>query len=103
MSLALESPQDVADALRDRLRRRRLALNLSQAGLAERSGVNLHSLRRFERTGLIALESLLKIALVLGVLADFDQIAAGEPKGGDKRSLDEILAASRTRNRGRRT
>lgn len=97
----LQSPEDVAHALRDRMKRRRLALNLSQAGLAERSGVNLHSLRRFEKTGLIALDSLLKIALVLGVLADFDQIAAGELKSEDTRSLDEILASSKTRNRGR--
>lgn len=101
MSLMLQSPEDVAHALRDRMKRRRLALNLSQAGLAERSGVNLHSLRRFEKTGLIALDSLLKIALVLGVLADFDQIAAGELKSEDTRSLDEILASSKTRNRGR--
>jgi transcriptional regulator with XRE-family HTH domain len=91
----------VATALRDRLKRRRLALNLSQAGLAERSGVNLHSLRRFEKTGLIALESLLRIALVLGVLADFDQIAAGALEPEDTRSLDEILASAKTRNRGR--
>lgn len=101
MSLILQSPEDVAHALRDRMKRRRLALNLSQAGLAERSGVNLHSLRRFEKTGLIALDSLLKIALVLGVLADFDQIAAGDLKPEDTRSLDEILASSKTRNRGR--
>lgn len=103
MRLTLTTPEDTALALRDRLKRRRLALNLTQAGLAERSGVNLHSLRRFEKTGLIALDSLLKIALVLGVLADFDQIATSDPGAEDTRTLDEILASNKTRNRGRLT
>lgn len=76
-------------------------LNLSQAGLAQRSGVNLYSLRRFEKTGLVSFESLLNLAVVLGALDDFDQIAAGDLKPIETRSLDEILAGSQTRNRGR--
>ena len=101
MQLKIRTPEDVSHSMRDRLRRRRLALNLSQAGLAERSGVNLHSLRRFEKTGLISFESLLKLALVLGVLDDFDRVGTIESQLPEARSLDEILAGSRQRNRGR--
>jgi transcriptional regulator with XRE-family HTH domain len=87
--------------IRDRFRARRLAMNLSQAGLAKRSGVTLGSLKRFERTGLIAFDSLLKLALVLGCLGDFERIAVDDDSALAGRSLDDILAESRTRQKGR--
>ena len=55
-------------------KQKRLSLNLTQSGLASRSGVSLPSLKRFEKTGLISLKSLLDIALVLGCLSDFEDI-----------------------------
>ncbi|WP_446425563.1 helix-turn-helix domain-containing protein [Mailhella sp.] len=53
---------------------RRLELNITQAELAERSGVSLGSLRRFESTGEISLRSLLELALVLGELKEFSTL-----------------------------
>lgn len=47
---------------------------ISQAELAERAAVSLGSLRRFEQTGQISYESLLKISLILGQLEDFEQV-----------------------------
>ena len=73
MSISLNTPRDVQRDLADRFKTRRLAVNLTQEGLAARSGVSWSSLKRFERTGLIALDSLLKLALVLGCLNDFDR------------------------------
>lgn len=78
-------------------------MNLSQAGLAKRSGVTLGSLKRFETTGLIAFDSLLKLALVLDCLGDFDNVAADDDRTLAGRSLDDILAASRPRKKGRLT
>ncbi len=101
MAIALHTPTDVLYDVRDRFKRRRLAMNLSQAGLAKRSGVTLGSLKRFETTGLIAFESLLKLALVLDCLGDFDKVAADDDRTLAGRSLDDILAASRTRKKGR--
>jgi transcriptional regulator with XRE-family HTH domain len=46
----------------------------SQSELAKRSGVSLGSLKRFELTGQISLESLLQLADVLNRLNDFDTI-----------------------------
>jgi transcriptional regulator with XRE-family HTH domain len=46
----------------------------SQSELAKRSGVSLGSLKRFERTGQISLESLLKLTDVLNHLNDFEAI-----------------------------
>ena len=101
MQFNLLTPADVALELRDRVRKRRLGLNMSQAGLAERSGVNLHSIRRFEIRGMISLESLLKIALVLDFLGDFDHVGAGEYKNIESRSLDDVLAINRSNERRR--
>ena len=40
--------------------------------MAERSGVSLGSLKRFENTGKISLDSLLKLMHLLGRLNEFD-------------------------------
>ncbi|MEZ5817401.1 MAG: helix-turn-helix transcriptional regulator [Hyphomicrobiaceae bacterium] len=82
------------------MKQRRLALNLTQSGLATRSGVTLGSLKRFETKGLIAFDSLLKLALVLECLDDFDKIAVDDDRALSARSLDEILAGDRTRKKG---
>ena len=47
---------------------------LSQSELADKSGVSLGSIKRFERTGQISLESLLKLAHLFDRLTDFDEV-----------------------------
>lgn len=103
LAVSLKSPSDVLLEVRDRFKRRRLAMNLTQSGLARRSGVTLGSLKRFETTGLVAFDSLLKLALVLDCLGDFDGVAADDVASMAGRSLDEVLAATRTRKKGRTT
>jgi hypothetical protein len=49
-------------------------MNLSQEGLAQRPGVSWSSLKGFERTGLIAFDSQLRLARVLDCPNDFDRI-----------------------------
>ncbi len=61
---------DIAKRAKDK----RLLLNMTQVELAERSGVSLGSVRRFENKGLISLAALLNIALVLGNLDDFEHL-----------------------------
>lgn len=81
-------------------RDRRLQMGLTQEGLAERSGVALPTLRKFERTGLISLESYLKLQMVLGALEALVEAAAG-PKETFA-SIDDVLTADAkpTRKRG---
>ncbi len=71
---ALQTPSDTQRELASRAKARRLELNISQAELAERSGVSLGSLRRFETTGEISLHSFLELALVLGELKEFSSL-----------------------------
>ena len=103
MAFSLKSPNDVLQEVRDRFKRRRLALNLTQAGLAKRSGVALGSLKRFETTGLVAFDSLLKLAIVLDCLGDFDGLAAEDAQSLIGRPLDEVLSQTRIRKKGRMT
>jgi transcriptional regulator with XRE-family HTH domain len=47
---------------------------IPQAALAEKSGVSLGSLKRFEQTGQISLESLLILSHFFDRLTDFDTV-----------------------------
>jgi transcriptional regulator with XRE-family HTH domain len=60
--------------LAGKVRQLRLQRKWKQSTLAERSGFSLASLRRFERTGLVSLQSLLKISITLGRLGDFNVV-----------------------------
>ena len=73
--LSLEpTPIEIGDELAKRHRILRRQLSISQVEMAERSGVSLGSLKRFENTGKISLESLLKLIHLLGRLKDFDSV-----------------------------
>lgn len=77
-------------------------MELTQEGLAERSGVALSTLRKFERTGAISLESFLKLHMVLGMLEDI--LKATQVKDTLFSSIDDVLEVDRapTRQRGKR-
>lgn len=104
MSVYLKTVQEVQAEIAARFKVRRLAMNLTQRELAARSGVTWASLKRFERQGLIALESLLKLAVVLECLDDFDALAVESESIPVAQSLDALLAtpASRRRATGRK-
>lgn len=69
-------PSNVISEIVTKLRVLRKKNKYSQQELARRYGVSLGSIKRFERTGKVSLESLLKIAHVLGRLQDFQQLFA---------------------------
>lgn len=100
MSIILLTPQEIQKRIAKRVRAKRLELNLSQQTLSEKSGVSYSSLKKFEQTGQIALEALLKLALVLGCMNDFDALFALK-KPETSLSLDELIEDS-TRKRGRK-
>ncbi|MCC6540005.1 MAG: helix-turn-helix domain-containing protein [Bryobacterales bacterium] len=90
------------ESLMRRLRARRLDLNLTQEGLAQRSGVAFATVKHFERTGLISLVSLLKLAVVLDCLNDFNHVCPPRERDLAASTLDQILAQPKRRQRGRR-
>jgi transcriptional regulator with XRE-family HTH domain len=96
---SLETPESVSRTLAARVRELRLARGWKQVTLAQRSGVSLASLRRFEESGRVSLQNLLDLAFALNRLDDFAALFQG-PRAS---SLAELEAAERrtTRKRGR--
>lgn len=88
--------------LAENVRAGRLHMNLTQQGLAERAGVPVPTLRKFEQKGAISLESFLKIQMVLGGLDAI--LKATETKAPEFTSIDDVLEAHTPsgRQRGRR-
>ena len=90
--------EDVARELAVRLRDRRLAEQLTQEGLAQRSGVPLGTLKKFERTGQVSLLSFIRLAVTLK-----DEAALGNLlRPRDFQSLEQVLEKPQ-RKRGRVT
>ncbi len=99
MPLLLLSPVEMATLIAKRVKAKRLALNFSQRSLADRSNVSYGVIKKFERTGKISLESLLKIAMTLDAMDEFDLLF--KQKSFEQfASLDELLK-NNTRERGR--
>ncbi|MEY3238621.1 MAG: hypothetical protein RIR11_59 [Bacteroidota bacterium] len=69
-----KKPYDFLQEIALRHKALRKKAGFSQSDLAKRSGVSLGSLKRFERTGQISLESLLLLTDVLNRLNDFEAI-----------------------------
>jgi transcriptional regulator with XRE-family HTH domain len=77
----------VKNNLVNRVKLRRKEQKLSQKALAEKSQVSFGSIKRFETSGEISLNSLLKIAFVLGCEKDFNELFAKKTYS----SLDEVI------------
>jgi len=90
--------EDIAHELASRVRERRLAEQLTQEGLAQRSRVPFGTLKKFERTGQISLISFVRLAVTLQDEAALDNLL----KPRDFQSLDEVLDKSK-RKRGKIT
>ena len=69
-----KTPKEVMTLLSERIKTLRKAEKISQKILSEKSGVSYASIRKFETTGIISLESLLKISDALKRLTDFESI-----------------------------
>lgn len=96
---SLETPEQISQKLAARAKALRLDRGWKQATLAERSGVSLASLRRFEESGKISLQSLLDLAFALNRLDDFEALLQPPPAS----SIAELERAEQrpVRKRGR--
>lgn len=101
--MSLMTAAKAQEKLARNVKARRLALGLTQSGLASRSGVPLGTLRKFERTGAASIETLFKLLMVVGGLERMVDASASEQ--GEFSSIDEVLDADRkpSRKHGWRT
>ena len=87
----------IATELAVRVRNRRLAQNLTLEGLARRSGVALGTLKKFERTGQIALVSFIRLVITLKDEAALENLLLEQKF----ETLDEVLQNRKKPKRGR--
>lgn len=70
----LKPPKEIRLELAERMKKVRLAQNMTQKELAEKSGIPLPTLRRFEATGEVSLKALVNFALALKKAGDLAQV-----------------------------
>lgn len=100
ISIIMTTPQEMLKKIAAKAKAKRLSLDLSQKTLSLKSGVSYGVLKKFERTGKISLESLLKLAVILDSLNDFERVfVAKNPI--ESFSLDELMQDT-SRKRGRK-
>ena len=65
-SYTLDNADDIARALAEDFRKRRVEKNLTREQVAEKSGVAVSNIVRFEQKGLVSLKNLISIAMAMG-------------------------------------
>jgi len=99
MDWMLRPPLDVQKDFARRARTLRIEQNFSQVSLAERIGVAVGTVKRFEKTGEIQFNHLLRMALVLGRLTEFDELFGISPKPQSLFMLKEEKSRQRPRRK----
>ena len=69
-----DTPSDIALRLARKLRSIRKRRKITQKQLAARSNVSYATLRKFEQTGQISLESFVKLTMELGVVSEINDL-----------------------------
>jgi transcriptional regulator with XRE-family HTH domain len=100
LTITLKTPHETLLQVAANFKELRLEQNLTQEGLANRSGVSWGSVKRFEGSGQISLQSLLKVSLVLGVLNQFEELGKQSASYKNSLTLDEILKQKKIPKKG---
>ena len=87
--VSLITPKKAQNNVAQNIRALRLEKGFTQKALSERSGVSFASVKKFEQTGIISLESFFKLAMALGCLEKL--VEATQPMENEFSSIDEVL------------
>ncbi len=93
-NFTLDNADDIMMQVAENFRKRRVEKNITRQRMAELSGVPLSTLARFEQKGLIAFESLIKLAMALGYTSEIKALF-GTPKFNTMKELDLIRQKSK--------
>ena len=86
-----DTPSDVALRLASKIKSVRKRKKITQKQLAGRSNVSYATLRKFEKTGQISLESFIKLTMELGLIQEINNLFS-EPVYN---SIEEVINASK--------
>jgi transcriptional regulator with XRE-family HTH domain len=96
MDLSLSKPSEIVKLLCERLRKERLAQQMTQAEVAARAGIGVNTLSNLEAGRNTTFESVVRIAMVLGCGSELENLF--KPKLD---SLDDILRYDNSAKRQR--
>ena len=82
-----KTPNEIARNLAEKIKQQRKKLKISQQELAQKSGVSLGSIKRFETKYEISLVSLIKIAIALELDRDIENLFTTKTYT----SIDEVI------------
>ena len=82
-----KTPNEIAKNLAEKIKKQRKKLKISQQELAQKSGVSLGSIKRFETKNEISLQSFIKIAIALDLDGDFESLFSTKTYT----SIDEVI------------
>ena len=82
-----KTPNEIAKSFADKIKEHRKKLKISQEVLAQKSGVSLGSIKRFETKYEIALQSFIKIAIALNLDSDIESLFTTKTYA----SIEEII------------
>lgn len=91
------NPDNTSKDIAARAKQLRLVMNITQQQLAKKTGVSLGSIKRFESTGLISLQNLLRIAVTLNAVDGFTNLFAHT----NFSSIDEVVKHQKVKKRQR--
>ena len=82
-----KTPNEIVRNLAEKIKQQRKKLKVSQQELAQKSGVSLGSIKRFETKYEISLQSFIKIAIALDLDGDFEKLFSTKTYT----SIDEVI------------
>lgn len=82
-----KTPNEIAKSFADKIKEYRKKLKISQEVLAQKSGVSLGSIKRFETKYEISLQSFIKIAIALDLDSNFENLFTQKTYT----SIDEVI------------
>ena len=85
----LDTVDDIAKGIAEDFRKRRIEKNLAREQVAEKSGIALANIVRFEQKGLISLKNLIGIAMAMEYTSEVRNIFS-EPKYSTMEELTQI-------------
>ena len=85
-----DNPDEIAKEMANDFRKRRIEKNLTREQVADKSGVAVSNITRFEQNGLISLKNLIGIAIALEYTSEIKNVFS-QPKYSTMEELQQII------------
>lgn len=92
-----DNPDEIAMTMANDFRKRRIEKNYTREQMAERAGIAVSNIIRFEQKGMISLKNLIALAIALGYTTEVKNIFS-EPKFA---TMEELLEIRKNTNKKR--